>query len=185
MINLKPTISVTTNDAITQFDPEERGCYAPGEANLTYLTTKRGYRYELNNCILDREIREIIWECRCMPHFATSNSEYLKFIPFCSGKKLYCANMRLKSISMDEAAEADKETMIVQEAKDNPNKIGNITKPAPIKCLPTCQMQETVNEMSFAPYPQKRNFFYQREFCGVASHLRQEQLDMDGTLPHH
>ena len=40
MINLKPTISMTTNDAITQFDPEERGCYAPGEANLTYLTTK-------------------------------------------------------------------------------------------------------------------------------------------------
>ena len=63
---------------------------------------KRGYRYELNNCILDREIREIIWECRCMPHFATSNSEYLEFIPFCSGKKLYCANMILKSISMDE-----------------------------------------------------------------------------------
>ena len=102
MINLKPTISMTTNDAITQFDPEERGCYAPGEANLTYLTAKRGYRYELNNCILDREIREIIWECRCMPHFATSNSEYLEFIPFCSGKKLYCANMILKSISMDE-----------------------------------------------------------------------------------
>ena len=35
-------------------------------------------------------------------------------------------------------------------------------------------MQETVNEMSFAPYPQKINSFYQREFCGVASHLRQE-----------
>jgi hypothetical protein len=34
--------------------------------------------------------------------------------------------MRLKSISMDADAEADKEAMIVQEAKENPNKIGNI-----------------------------------------------------------
>ena len=80
------------------------------------------------------------------------------------------------TINEDADTEVDKEAMIVQEAKENPNKIGNITKPAPIKCLPTCQMQETVNEMSFAPYPQKRNFFYQREFCGVASHLRQAEI---------
>ena len=36
-ITLKPTISYTTANAINIFEPKERGCYAEGEVNLTYL----------------------------------------------------------------------------------------------------------------------------------------------------
>ena len=37
-INLKPSISETTEDALSIFSPEVRQCYAEGEKNLTYLT---------------------------------------------------------------------------------------------------------------------------------------------------
>ena len=55
----------------------------------------------------------------------------------------------------------------------NPNFIGNISKPDPIHCMPGCTVQENNNQMSFAPYPQLGNFFYQKTFCYVASHIWQ------------
>ena len=45
--------------------------------------------------------------------------------------------------------------------------------PHSIKCLPSCKIQENVNQMSIASYPQKQNFFYQKKFCDVASHIWQ------------
>ena len=56
---------------------------------------------------------------------------------------------------------------------ESPDKIGNISKPAPIKCLQACKIQENANQMSFVVYPQKRNFFYQKGFCHAASHIWQ------------
>ena len=35
-------------------------------------------------------------------------------------------------------------------------------------------LQNNKNQMSYAPYPQLRNFFYQKTFCEVASHLWQK-----------
>ena len=57
-INLKPIISSTTINAINNFSPDNRNCYADGEANLTYLTYDHGYRYEMNNCLVDQGIRQ-------------------------------------------------------------------------------------------------------------------------------
>ena len=36
-INVKPTVSYATKDAISTFAPEIRDCYVDGEANMTYL----------------------------------------------------------------------------------------------------------------------------------------------------
>ena len=52
--------------------------------------------------------------------------------------------------------------------------IGNISKPDSIDCMPGCTVQENRNQMSFAPYPQRGNFFYQKTFCKVASHIWQK-----------
>ena len=172
-INLKPIITNTTLDAIKKFSPEVRNCYANGEANLTYLTYSYGFRYEMNNCLVDQGIRDIIWNCRCIPSFYEMNEEYLPFIPICSGKKLYCANTRMKSFGMGFPIALEND-IIMQEAKDNPNKIGNISKPPYIHCMPACEVQDNDNQMSFAPYPQHRNFFYQEAFCEVASHIWQK-----------
>ena len=66
---------------------------------------------------------------------------------------------------------ATENNVIVPEAMKNPNFIGNITKPDPIHCMPGCTVQENNNQMSFAPYPQRGNFFYQKTFCNMASHI--------------
>ena len=171
-INLKPTITNTTEEAISFLSPTERQCYAEGEANLTYLTNDFGYRYEMNNCLIDQGIRDIIWNCRCMPRFAyyiSNYYDYLTHIPVCFGEKLHCANTRAKSMGMKMVATENNVT--VPEAVKTPNFIGNISKPDPIHCMPGCTVQENINQMSFAPYPQLGNFFYQKKFCHMASHI--------------
>ena len=170
-INLKPTITNTTEEAISFLSPKERQCYAEGEANLTYLTNEFGYRYEMNNCLIDQGIRDIIWNCRCMPDLFDYDffEDYLDYIPACIGEKLHCANTRAKSLGMKMVATEN--NVIVPEATKNPNFIGNISKPDPLHCMPGCTVQENNNQMSFAPYPQRGNFFYQKTFCNMASHI--------------
>ena len=170
-INLKPVVSNTTEEAIYRFGPEDRGCYTQNEQNLTYLRYEFGYRYEMNNCLINEGIRDIIWNCRCMPSFGY-DEEYLEFIPMCSGEKLLCANTRMKSLGMPKVSFAN--SVIVSEALENPKMIGNIPKPDSIKCRPACEVQDNKNQMSFAPYPQRGNFFYQKAFCHLASHIWQE-----------
>ena len=50
MINVKPTISYTTKNAISTFSPNERGCYIDEEVELNFLTKRfhgLGYRWIL------------------------------------------------------------------------------------------------------------------------------------------
>ena len=171
-INLNPIISRTSDAAISLFDPVERKCYADGEANLTYLKYDEGFRYEMDNCLIDQGIRDIIWNCRCMPSFGYVGADYLAFIPMCSGEKLMCANTRMKSLGMEKIPFEN--NRIEPEAIESPNMIGNISKPDSIDCMPGCTVQENRNQMSFAPYPQRGNFFYQKTFCKVASHIWQK-----------
>ena len=56
-VYVKPLLTHTTDEAIAKFIPEERGCFADGEANLTYLPYDKGYRYVMNNCLSDQGIR--------------------------------------------------------------------------------------------------------------------------------
>ena len=67
-INLKPVISYTSSYLQSNFPPEKRDCYIDGEANLTYLHYNDGYRYEMNNCLIDAG-RKIIAEEMSPIHF--------------------------------------------------------------------------------------------------------------------
>ena len=67
IMNLKTTVSYATDGAISKFSPEPRGCYADGEMNMTFLHYMDGFRYEINNCIVNEGIRDVIWNCRCLP----------------------------------------------------------------------------------------------------------------------
>ena len=179
-INLKPTLRYTTDTAISTFNPDQRGCYATGEANLTYLPYYLGFRYEMNNCLIDQAIRDIIWNCRCVPIFGlggldpAGKSVYQQGyhdIPRCRGEKLHCANARIKSIGMDSVSiEND---IVVPEAKTSPDKIGNISRPNAVKCMPACKVQDNNNQISIAAYPQQDIFFHQKLFCDVASKIWQ------------
>ena len=114
-----------SEDAISLFPPIDRKCYADGEANLTYLRYDEGFRYEMNNCLIDQGIKDIIWNCRCMPSFGPEMADYLAYIPMCSGEKLLCANTRMKSIGMKKVQFDN--NIIVSEALENPDMIGNIS----------------------------------------------------------
>ena len=172
-INLKPSLTYTADNAISRFYPEERGCYADGEANLTYLPYSSGYNYSLNNCLLDKLIGYIIWICRCIPAFIglevgerIGNETPLKF---CKGQQLACANKIMKSI--DSTSKSNNKSM--EEAVESSEEIANMTKPTSFKCLPSCKVQDNVNQMSFVTYPQKQNFFHRQRFCIAASHVWQ------------
>lgn len=171
---MKPTITYLTKDAISTFIPEERDCYGKREVNLTYLAYEFGYRYGMNNCLIDKEISEIIWNCRCLAPFFYNDiiNDYLPFIETCSGKNLYCANKRLESLGFQLANHS------VPEALESPDFMGNetynLTKPDHIKCLSSCEIQDNDSQMTFVQYPQKGNFFYQKTFCDVASHIWQK-----------
>ena len=91
-----------------------------------------------------------------------------KWINF-TGEKLNCANQRAESIGL----ESDEEHDITQDAKDNPNKIGNVSKPSHIHCRQACKVQKNEMRMSYTRYPSRGNFFHQKAFCLVASHLWQ------------
>ena len=142
---------------------------------MTYLTYHDGYRYEISNCLIDQGMHDIIWNCRCTPRFWTQCGDcdryYGNFLEYCSGKGLYCANTRLKSLGLGKIP--DENNIIVPEALENETWIGNISKPDSINCIPSCQEQQNSNQMSYAPYPQLGNFFYQITFCDVASHIWQ------------
>ena len=179
-INLKPTLSYTTDKAIKSFAPKERGCYAEGEANLTYLPHYLGFRYEMNNCLIDQGIRDIIWNCRCVPIFGlggldpAGKSVYqddYHDMPRCRGEKLHCANSRMKFMGMETPTTVD--NIVVSEAKESLDKIGKITKPEAINCMPACKVQDNNSQMSLAAFPQSNIFFHQKLFCVVASHIWQ------------
>ena len=177
-INLKPTLSYTTENAISMLSPLDRDCYSDGEANLTYLPYSSGYRYEMNNCLIDRMIGDIIWQCGCKPSFHEnfdgwqnlSKEEMQEII--CKGNKLDCAMARMKSMNSENLTETFNIDMT--EPLKIAKKLGQVSKPsASIDCLTACKVQENSNQISLALYPQKDNFFHQQRFCHVASHIWQ------------
>ena len=94
----------------------------------------------------------------------------MEFLDYCSGKGLLCANTRMKSMG----SEIDEENnVIAPEALENPDLIGNIPKPKAMNCLTGCKEQTNAIDLSFAPYPQREVFFYQKTFCRTASHIWQ------------
>ena len=170
IIDIKPTITSTTDYAISKFSPEQRGCFTKDESKLNYLRRSLGYHYDLNNCIIDEGIKDIVWNCRCLPNFMDSkaNPEYSKVFPLCTDKGLLCANNRIESMGLKKINEG-----MLPEVLEKPEIFRGISKPKSINCLPSCHFQDNYNQMSNAPYPQKNMFFYQKTFCDVASHVLQ------------
>ena len=59
-------------------NPQERECYVNGEANLTYLPDSRGYKFSLDNCIVNQLIMDIIWNFST-PTFCKSFRNVMRF----------------------------------------------------------------------------------------------------------
>lgn len=127
-INVEPTVTFTTEDAINILTPEERKCYIEGENNFTALRHYDGFRYEMNNCLIDEGLLKIYWNCRCYPEISW-NDPYIDFLGPCFGPNLYCTNEIIKSMGFQSDENSENATEFkVQEAIDNPDLIGNITR---------------------------------------------------------
>ena len=102
-IALTPKVTYTSTDALDYFSPKDRNCYHANEMNMTYHTYAAGYQYELENCLLDNAIRDIIWECRCIPafHFRCVGCEDIYpngQLGNCEGTGLNCVRFILDTI---------------------------------------------------------------------------------------
>ena len=62
---------------------------------------------------------------------------------------------------------------ITKDAKEKSDMVGNMLQPDPINCMPACKVQNNYNQLSYALYPLRKTFFYQKTFCYVASHIWQ------------
>ena len=78
-----PTIVNTTNEAISRFDPNTRGCYVDEEFHFKTLTWNAGYRYSLRNCLFASLIEKVVANCSCMPNYYNGNADDYYSIPFC------------------------------------------------------------------------------------------------------
>ena len=101
-LNLNPSITYTSQDAIDTLTPEQRDCYNDGEVHLTTFPWKDGYQYSMNNCLIDQVTIDIMFNCRCYPKFFTPcyncdfHVEY--FLPRCSGESLLCEQTRFNNL---------------------------------------------------------------------------------------
>jgi len=66
---ITPTRLVTTENAVSRFSPEERGCYEEKEFSFAYLKWSDGYRYSIKNCLYEAVIDRIVNNCSCFPSF--------------------------------------------------------------------------------------------------------------------
>ena len=163
-VNLIPTISYTTKDAIIMMNPEERQCYANREANLTYVPDYLGFKYSLDNCLLNQLIADIIWNCQCIPAFASTwIFDAFEELSYCSYEELYCANQKMDSVVMGNKTISGYDSKL----------FGNVSKPPSINCRSACKHQENTIQVSNVHFPKMENFFYKKKFCHVASHIWQ------------
>ena len=93
----------------------------------------------------------------------------------------------MRSMGLENISE--KNDIKMHEGIENLDIIGNLStgeitfKPASIKCLPRCRVQENNKQISTATYPQHNIFFFQKTFCDVASLILQVSCK-DGHRKH-
>ncbi len=166
-INIKPVITYTTEDAIDRFDPEDRNCYKQGENELLALPAERGFRYTMDNCLVNEGLFKIFYNCRCFNRLAVTSPWYFcdeeGYGP-CQGEGISCANKISENMGSEQQVSTDEE---------NYEPICNITRPILKKCLPSCKFQDNPFTFTAIQYPPDENYLLQISFCQVASQILQ------------
>ena len=77
-IQISPSFTTTDDDAISGFDPVDRGCYACDEINMMFIPYNEydptycnqvGYRYSMSNCVFESAFEATLKNCDCYPIF--------------------------------------------------------------------------------------------------------------------
>ena len=78
---LTPMIFNTSENAITRFTPQERGCYTDDEFKLKIVNREDGFRYSLINCLYSALLEKIASNCSCAPQMFGVISGYPDLFP--------------------------------------------------------------------------------------------------------
>ena len=150
-VGITPTITNTTEEAIVRFNPEDRNCYNDHELIPKFFPEANGYRYSLQNCLVQSMLDKVIAQCHCILYM--NYLEVKMFYPtldICSGRKeLYCANQLLSRIGnqgMDKIIDSQ----------------GNERE-----CLERCEYQQNDFAISHLKYPHIQTFKNHPDRCLV------------------
>ena len=69
-MKMNPEITYLTDAARIRFKPEQRFCYDEHDKELTHLNYKSGYRYSMQNCLIDNALKNISKSCNCRVGFS-------------------------------------------------------------------------------------------------------------------
>ena len=69
LATLTPTIVYTSENALRNFQPSQRGCYTDDEFHLQSLKYVDGFRYSMKNCLYASLLEKIMSNCSCIPDF--------------------------------------------------------------------------------------------------------------------
>ena len=118
--------------------------------------------------ILYKGIRDVIWNCKCWPSIwrpfdKTLFKDYLE-IPYCTGKRLFCAKARMKSMGLGEISQTN--DIIIPDPYFANDKTGSTSKPPPINCL--ARFKKFVFFSSLIALKRKKNMLvFLSQFCSV------------------
>ena len=125
-IAVSPLLYATTNEALSRFTAEERGCYSENELTFRYLP-KSLYRYDISNCLFEATYQKVLEECKCTPYFHWAGVK--EYRNFCRGPSLLCMNEILSRLGE------------FNEVVDNLNMNAPQTKK---RCLAACENQVSI-----------------------------------------
>ena len=148
-----PTVIETTDDALSKFDPEDRGCYTTKEFDLRYRSS-----YSMNNCLYDAFLQKVIDDCKCAYNFDKAVLARNPTINGCGMKEkdLACSETLVKQIG-------SKEMDFAMDEKSGKMK----------KCLSKCKTQHINIIPTTLAYPADNfvTFKYHTETCLVMEKL--------------
>ncbi len=153
LVSIGAEAMVTTDEALSRFDPDQRSCYANDEFPFKYLTKPNGYRYSIDNCLYESVLNKVLTKCKCIPFFVSFKLE--ENLPKCRNYGLACARYYLENIGND--------NMNMDLAPNNQGEL--------LKCYQSCSFQSEKITVTTADYPNHNTFENRNEMCVVLHKL--------------
>ena len=91
MINMKPSLYLTTPAALDAFDPKGRDCFSDeDDIELKFTPRSDGYRYSMSNCLFNYKLQVTEEVCGCNPYRNKIMDPERSDQEMCLGKNIGC-----------------------------------------------------------------------------------------------
>lgn len=156
---MRPMLSYNTPEALKALTPKERQCYQDHEVDLKHVSKERGYQYDMNNCLFNFALEQILKTCKCRPIFQPNGGRGANTtkVPYCTGKSIVCMYDLIADIGGNQSS-----TVIGSDMEESGDSR---------VCFSRCDYQEHFLQISSTRFPQRNTFYFHRSFCSVADRL--------------